>query len=229
MPPFLLRKLAPADLSAMAAVQSSCELAVAAGYLQPRTAADLAHAVAHPRGGSWGAYAGDRLVGFGMVRAGAPAGGGPPMPRIPAHAWPQDVAWLEGTVVHPDARGHGLQRRLLAIRLQAAADAGLDWAAAGTHAGNGASRRNLLAAGFAMVGMLRLPARAVCGYVRPTRQPLPVAGADHWVDGGDLDAHERLLGEGLVAVGEAGGLLRFRRWTGAADEVSRAVAGADPA
>ena len=84
-----------------------------------------------------------------------------------AHPTEATGAYEIAVSVHPDHRGRGWQNQLLAARLEALERAGVPWAASGTHAENHASRRNLLRAGFALVGMRTFTAHPVCGWLRP--------------------------------------------------------------
>lgn len=92
---------------------------------------------------------------------------GPPFPLVPEDDWPRRACGLGGTVVRPRARGRGFQRALVDARLAWAVRAGARWACAGVRLENAVSWRNLLARGFAVVGMRDDPGYPILGLLRP--------------------------------------------------------------
>lgn len=208
-----LCRLGPGDLAAVLALQDEAGRGVREGFLRARHEQEIVAVLSDGGpGGAWGVFVDERLCAFAILRLGAP-GHGPALPRVPDEDWPQRVGWLEGTLVHPDHRGRGWQSQLLAARLGALERAGVPWAASGTHAENHASRRNLLRAGFALVGMRTFTDQPVCGWLRPVGRGLPVAGPAWRVRDDDTGTQRQLLDQGLVGAGLEGDLVLFRRWT----------------
>lgn len=163
------RRLGPADLPAALALQARATDGLAPGFVIAKDAAALAPYLDGSRGAAFG-IGGARLDALALLRlptAAHPNPVGPvAFPIVPAAEWPLAVATFENAMVDPGARGRGLQRVLIAARLDAARAAGMRWAAAGIRLANVASWRNAIAGGFAAVGVRPDPGQPIFGLLR---------------------------------------------------------------
>lgn len=229
------RLLRSADLHAALELQRAVLLAPASPAFRVRSADELSTMLDGSRGLAFGIELapGAPLAAMALLRLPSrrSPNTGPPFPRVPPAHWPLDAGWLEGALVHPQARGLGHQRRLIDLRRAAAAAVGLRWLCAAALLANVASWRNLLQRGFAVVGLregaeVGAPGR-VLGLLAPgdggplatgSEGPLRVA-----LD--DADRLRQLLDAGHAGVALEGGALQLVRLQ-ADDAVPAARAGA---
>jgi ribosomal protein S18 acetylase RimI-like enzyme len=194
--------LAPRDLAAIHALHAAAG-PLPPGFLQPKTDAELLARLAGQGGAAHGIVLDGRLVAVALLRLPDAQHPNPPpgFPLVPPAEWPLLACGMEHALVHPDARGRGLQRALLAARLEHAARAGMHWAFAGVRLANQASWRNLLAAGFVIAGQRHDFGAPLIGLLRPVAAPLATGAADAGrVAPQDAEGHDAALGAGLVGV-----------------------------
>jgi GNAT superfamily N-acetyltransferase len=209
-------RLSPRDLPAMLALAAAAAPTLPPGFVLPRGAAELDAYLSGARGAAFGIARGGQLLAMALLRLPHPNEAPPPglrFPRVPAADWPGGCCGMEAALVHPAARGRGFQRALLAARLAHAGRAGARWAIAGTRLANVPSWRNLLAAGFAIVGQRHDMGAPLIGLLRGVAAPLDTLPADLLlVDAADAMGHDAALAAGLVGVAlEADGRVLYRR------------------
>ncbi len=208
------RRLTPHDLPAVLALGRAAGSALPPGFLMPRTEAEIAARLAGERGAVFGIVEQGVLLAMAMLRLHQPGEQHSlRFPMVPEADWPHGCCGMEHALVHQAARGRGFQRALLAARLAHAADMGTSWAIAGTRLANAASWRNLLAAGFAIVGQRHDMGAPLLGLLRGVTAPLPTQPADLvLVDAADSAGHDAALAAGLVGVAlAADGRVPYRR------------------
>lgn len=138
------RLLQPQDLAAMHGLHLRSIAGMAAQAVKPETVEFLA-SLLHGRGRVSGAWAGAELVAYGVLQHELLAHDAPrELLGLPGHA---PLCKLAGAAVHPDWRGHGLQRLLVQRRL---AMAGACSVFATSAPCNPASWRSLLACGLSV-------------------------------------------------------------------------------
>lgn len=194
--------LAPSDLAAIHALHAAAD-PLPPGFLQPKTDAELLAHLAGQGGAAHGIVLDGRLVACALLRLpdAAHPNPSPGFPLVPKADWKLLACGMEHALVHPDARGRGFQRALLAARLVHAARAGMRWACAGVRLANQASWRNLLAAGFAIAGQRHDFAAPLLGLLRPVAAPLATGMDDaRRVAPQDAAGHDAALAAGLVGV-----------------------------
>jgi ribosomal protein S18 acetylase RimI-like enzyme len=194
--------LAPRDLAAINALHAAAG-PLPPGFLQPKTDAELLARLAGQQGAAHGIFLDGRLAACALLRLPDPAHPNPPpgFPLVPPADWPLLACGMEHALVHPEARGRGLQRALLAARLEHAARMGMRWAFAGVRLANQASWRNLLRAGFAIAGQRHDFGAALLGLLRPVTAPLATGADDaRRVAPQDAAGHDAALAAGLVGV-----------------------------
>lgn len=197
-----VRRLHAGELAALCALQSEAAAGLPAGFLQGREAEAL-RAALEGQGGrtAWGVHLGEELLAAALLWVPGPEGlGGLPFPRVPPADWPGGVAFLESAMVRPAARGRGLQRALVAQRVDHARRLGLLWACAGTHLLNPASWTNLMAEGFSLVGLRLDRGYPIAGLLLPLRQGGWAGGAGETLEvaAGDTQGHMGALALGYV-------------------------------
>ena len=159
------------------------------------------------RGESLGAFAGERLVGYGSVTRPAAAD---------LDNYARDLGWtperagrvalLSAAMVDPGSRGQGLHRALIAARIALARERGVPELLVRAAPVNAASRRALLAHGFAVV-WLGVQGEGSLRHVmwRPIERAAwePPAAGDaglEWAAADDLETQRRLLADGRIGV-----------------------------
>ena len=150
----VLHRLGQQDAMDAQRLQARIALATPPGHLRDRTRDEFADIFSGKRGAAFGMRddAGE-LIAMGLLVTMDGRPDGPSFPRIPAEDWAQHCAFMESTMVLPHARGRGYQRLLLHMRMAEAKARGVRWFCAGVHRSNAPSLRNLIATGFAVVGM----------------------------------------------------------------------------
>lgn len=216
MPP-RVKQLTPADLADMLALQSAVAADLPAHFLRAKSEDDLRGYLDGRLGVAFGIFDRDAILATALLRlpgADHPnPESDPPFPLVPEADWPHRAAFLENAMVLPAARGRGVQRALLRLRLAHAAAAGMQWVCAGASLRNEASWRNLLAEEMTIVGLVD---RAV-----PTLGLLTAFDTDALatdpddrlsVAAQDRAGHQAALGHGYVGVSLApDGTVTYRR------------------
>lgn len=167
--PPTIRRLTLDDLPALLELRAAVAAGLPPGFLWGTTEAQL-RACLDGAGAAFGVPGPDgALDAAALLRLPDPGGSdpGPPFPLVPEADRPRRACGLGGTVVRPRARGRGLQRALVDARLAWAARTGMRWACAGARLENAVSWRNLLARGFAVVGMRDDLGYPILGLLRP--------------------------------------------------------------
>lgn len=204
-PGYLLRPLEATDLPALHQLNQAVEAALPdRGAFRLFGGADSFFA-AHlgTRGSSIGIFDGEALCAYGALTR-------PRADDVDNYAgdlgWPPErsgrVALLSAAMVAPTRRGLGLHRALIRARLVLAAELGHAEALARAAPANARSRRNLLAAGFAIVwlgtqaeGSLRhIYWRPLADGVAHTQGPIT------WVAGADFGVQQDLLSQAQLGV-----------------------------
>lgn len=195
-----LERLYPDDLPDLVALQAAICAEFPAGYLQLRSPHRLGELLAGQGGLAFGLRQGGQLLAAGLLRLPGPPGVRLTFPGVPPHDWPGAAALAEGALVAPEARGLGLQRRLLDRRAAAAASRERRWLCAATRLENGASWRNLLRAGFRLVGIREQGGVTQIALLRPLRTAcfLLEERIDRRVTAADATGHAEALAAGLV-------------------------------
>lgn len=209
-----LERLYADDLSHLVALQAAICTEMPEGYLQPRSAHQLGEFLAGQGGIAFGLRQEGQLLAAGLLRLPGPQGVRLTFPGVPPHDWPGAAALAEGALVAPVARGLGLQRRLLDRRAAAAAGRRRRWLCAATHLENGASWRNLLRAGFRLVGIRDLASFTQIAFLRPLSTGTFVLEEriDRRVSARDATGHAEALAAGLVGTALDGeGLITYCR------------------
>lgn len=199
-----LRPLQATDLDAVLALQGAVHGTVPPGFLRGRSREAWRRALAGAGEPAWGVFEHDVLQAAALLRLPEPARPniGPPFPGVPDADLPLRAAFLENALVAEAARGRGLQRALIDVRLAQAEAAGMHWACAGVRLGNVASWRNLLACGLVIGGIRREPEADVLA-MRRGFGPAAVHTDRHdagRVPAGDAAGHERALRCGYLGV-----------------------------
>lgn len=154
-----------------------------------------------------GLFDGDRLVAYSIL--GLPGPGDPNFGDdhgLATQALAR-VAHLDGAAVHPNFRGNGLQRRMIAWRLAAARAAGRTIALSTVAPGNVASLASMLSEGLQIralatrFGGLRfLMRRDEDGHRHEGRAAPEPEAIERWVPVGEVRVQEALLGRGWVGL-----------------------------
>lgn len=102
--------LLPHDLAAITALLHAVD--TPPGFMVPRSEADLLGHLSGTRGVGFGVFGHGRLLAMALLRLPRHDEPAPTLafPRVPPEDWPGGCAGMEGALVHPDARGLGLQR-----------------------------------------------------------------------------------------------------------------------
>jgi hypothetical protein len=213
------RRLAPADLPAILALQQAVLADLPAGFVRVRSAAEWAGFLDGTRGVVYGIAGAGALSAAALMMLPSAEAPGEPLEdeiakrgvvfsrglraRISERDWSRATGFLGNAMVRPEARRRGHQRALIAARLAHAAAAGMRWIFSGVHLHNGTSWRNLLAQGLAIAALRADPRHPLLGLIRGI-DPLAVA-----TDAGDrrrfaaheTSQHEAALVEGYLGVG----------------------------
>jgi GNAT superfamily N-acetyltransferase len=223
--PSLVRRLGPADLPALLALQEVVGASAPEGYLWPKPERDLRAYLSGARGAAYGIAAGDTLLALGLLRIpdrGHP-NGGPRFRLVPEHDWALHACFLEHTMVRPPARGRGCQRALVEVRLAHARSRGLRWACGGVRIGNRASWANLLAKGLVIADMRCDLGEPMLGLLGSLDGPAPASDpADRLsVAAGDAALHRAALRDGYIGVRLApDGSVAYQRLLGRAERAA---------
>jgi GNAT superfamily N-acetyltransferase len=209
----LLRQLDEDDFESVLALRKAVSRDLPENFMRTQTDEEVRACLAGSIGVAWGAEGSGGLLGVGMLHHPSPQASASlgAFPGVPKQDWPGRATFLGGTMVHPDARGAGLQRHLVDARKRYAAASGSRWVCAGAHVQNWPSWRNLLKGGMVVVGMrhdLGFPLLALIGSVHSVGRPMfSVTRSDdvRVIDIEDLTAHESAIAEGLVGLCDAGG------------------------
>jgi GNAT superfamily N-acetyltransferase len=209
--------LGPADLARVEALQAEVARGLPPGFLWPRPAGDLAAMLDGTRGATFGILEGSRLVAAGMLRL--PSADhpnvGPPLGPVPEGDMPHRAAFLESTMVRPEARGRGCQRTLIEARRAHAVAAGMRWLCAGVRLANARSWANLLACGLVIAGWRDDPGWLLIGLARPLAGPELVTdpGDARRVELPDEAGHRAALDDGYLGVRLAQAAVVYERQT----------------
>lgn len=212
-----LRRLGPADLPALLALQKTVIQDLPAGFLLAKDETALGSYVDGTRGVAFG------IVDAGVLRAAAllrvPSAAypnpesDPRFPIVPDEDWPTHAAFLENAMVEPEARGRGYQRALLDARIAQASAAGMRWICSGTDLRNQVSWTNLLRRGFVIGGLIERDGRSVIGLVRALG-PKPIAANPRdraTIPAQEAALHVAALRAGYVGVRMAGATVIYQR------------------
>jgi GNAT superfamily N-acetyltransferase len=210
-----LRRLTISDIDRIRTLHATAGRDLPPGFIRRKTDAQMCGYLDGTNGVAYGILDGGMLAAMGLLRipTGASRAGGPPFPLVPPEDWPFHACFLEHTMVHPRARGRGLQRTLLDARLRYAAGTTMRWTCGGVRLLNVASWKNLLSAGMVIAGIRRDPGYAVIGLLRAVDgRPLTAhAGDELAVAIDDVAGHERALADGRVGARIAvDGTVRYR-------------------
>lgn len=211
-----LRPLEPTDLDAVVALQADVRGTTPTGFVLGRTRESWRAALAGVGDRAYGVFEGGELQAAALLRLPDPARPyiGPPFPGVPDADLLLHAAFLENALVATAARGRGLQRALIDVRLAQAEAAGMRFACAGVRLDNVASWRNLLACGMVISGIRREPGADLLALLRGFGPA--AADIDRHDEGrvpaDDAAAHERALRCGCVGVAvDADGAVVYRR------------------
>jgi GNAT superfamily N-acetyltransferase len=204
-PAVTIQTLAPHHLPELVALQEEVVASATAGFLDPRSEQVLGEFLGGAQGDCIGVWEGDRLQAAGLLRLPHPdrPNEGPAFPTLTADAWRLEAAFLFGCMVRPQARGRGLQRRLVEARLALARSKGMRWACSGIAFDNTTSWRNLMACGMHVVGTRSAGGHLRVGFVRSLSSSAAEFAAGPFVltaGFGDQQAHVDALDAGLVGV-----------------------------
>jgi len=201
-PGYSLRRLSEADLPALHALNRG----VAAALHDPGAfrlfGGAEAFFAAHlgGRGASIGIFDAARLCAYGALTR-------PRAEDVDNYArdlgWAEEraarVALLSAAMVEPSGRGRGLHAALIRARLALAMELGHAEVLARAAPANARSRRNLLAAGFAIVWLgVQAEGSLRHLYWRPAGVAARTAGPLTWVAAADLMAQQVLLADGRI-------------------------------
>jgi len=215
-----MRRLAPADLGDVVALQDAVTAVLPQGYVRRMSDGDLRAFLDGSAGLAYGYGAPGALVCMSFLKipsARHPNPGGMPFPIVPAEDWERHAGFVANTLVLPEARGRGYQRALLDRRLVDAKAAGMRWLCGGAHLENVVSWRNLVARGFVVAGMRRDYGFPVIGLLYGYDPAALAADPDDAlrIPLRDLSAHEAAFAKGYVGVGiDADGSLVYQRRRG---------------
>ncbi|HEX2116204.1 MAG TPA: hypothetical protein VHM01_17505 [Alphaproteobacteria bacterium] len=213
-----LRLLGIEDGLSLLTLQDTVTEGLPPGYLRPKAEEALYYYLDGTLGVAYGIFEHNGLRASALLRlpdAEHPNPDAKPrFPIVPETDWPCHAAFLENAMVHPDARGRGLQRMLLDIRLTHAAAAGMRWACAASHLHNQASWSNLLGAGLVLAGLIEREGQPLIGLVaglgvaRITSDPRE----KRLVEARDKVQHLAALADGFVGVrSDARGAVVYQR------------------
>jgi GNAT superfamily N-acetyltransferase len=177
-----VHRLGPQDVTDAMRLQAEISTSTPAGYVRAKSPDDLEAIFAGIRGAAHGVRDEDgALIAMGLLMTiEALPPGAPAFPRVPLEDWPGRCAFMENTMVLPHARGRGYQRQLLDARIAEAATRGTRWLCSGVHLANQVSWSNLMAHGFAAVGMRMDFGYPVFGLLRRADGPLAVDARDQF-------------------------------------------------
>lgn len=198
--PFSWRLLAPSEQAAIDALHRRALGGAGPDVVKPEKPDFFARILG---GGGWviGVFDADRLVAYGIVQHALPESDDP---RALIGVSPDVLrVKLAGASVDPDLRGQGLQRALIAARVQLARSAfpGHPMVLYSTSApANFPSWSNLMAEGF-MVRAVKLYYGGHPRYVMVHEDGEWQRGAEMTLDPADLDLQRRLLSEGWRGIG----------------------------
>jgi ribosomal protein S18 acetylase RimI-like enzyme len=202
--PFLQR-LGPADLPKLLHLQQRVVADLPPGFIQSRDARELGRFLDGSAGLAFGASDAGQLQACALLRLPTLTlpNQGTGFPRVPAQDWPRHAAFLANALVAPAARGRGLHRRMLALRIERARATGMRWSCAGVALANRASWRNLLALGMRICGIrfdlgppllgLAMPLQPGTALACDARDELRIAARD-------ADAHRAACERGYLGV-----------------------------
>jgi GNAT superfamily N-acetyltransferase len=213
-----LRLLGIEDGLSLLTLQDTVTEGLPPGFLRPKAEEALYYYLDGTLGVAYGIFEGNRLCASALLRLPDPEHPNPDakprFPLVPEADWPCHAAFLENAMVHPDARGRGLQKTLLDIRLAHAAAAGMRWACAASHLHNQASWSNLLGAGLVLAGLIERDGQPLIGFA--TGLGLARVRSDprdnRLVEALDKAQHLSALGDGFVGVRrDADGAVVYQR------------------
>ncbi len=211
-----VRRLTAADLPHALALQREVGASVPVGFLRGKTESQLNDYLRGLTGAAYGAFEGGALQAMGLLRVPGPGrpNVGTAFPRVRKTDWPFHTAVLEHDLVAPAARGRGLQRMLIDVRIEAARQAGMRWLCAGVQLANIASWRNLLSQGLVIVDGVFMQGQSLLALLLPLDETGFETGAARqgWVLAGDAVGHEKALRAGYLGVRAAmGGTVLYER------------------
>jgi GNAT superfamily N-acetyltransferase len=212
-----LRRLGPADLPALLALQRAATEDLPDGFFRLKDEAALGPYLDGTYGLAYGIVEAGTLCAAALVSipdATHPnPESNPPFPIVPDPDWPCHAAFLESAMVHPDARGRGSQRSLLKARIAHAGAVGMRWACSGANLRNQVSWANLLRCGFVLGGLIERRGRIVIGLARALG-PTPIATDRRdraIVPAQDAALHRAALRAGFVGVRIVGASVIYQR------------------
>lgn len=212
-----LRRLGPADLPALLALQRAATEDLPAGFFRINDDAALGPYLNGAHGVACGIIEAGTLCAAALLRVPDATHPNPEskprFPIVPDADWPCHAAFLESAMVHPEARGRGYQRSLLKARIAHAGAAGMRWACSGANLRNQVSWANLLRCGFVLGGLIEREGRIVIGLARALG-PKPIATDRRdraLVPAQDAALHTAALRAGFVGVRIAGSTVIYQR------------------
>jgi hypothetical protein len=213
-----VRRLAPADLAEVVALQDAVTAGLPEGYVRKMSETVLRGFLDGSDGLAYGYGAPGALVCTSLLKIPSEQKPNPsdglPFPIVPPEDWPRRAAFVANTLVLPKARGRGYQRALLDRRIADAEAAGMRWLCGGAHLENFVSWRNLVARGFVVAGVRLDYGFPVIGLLYGYG---PRALASDPEDAlrvalRDVAGHQAAFGEGRVGVRvEPDGTIEYRR------------------
>jgi hypothetical protein len=213
----LLLRLGPDDLPQFLHLHHSVAAALPPGFIQPRDAKELRRFLDGSAGLAFGAADLGGLQACALLRlpTRAQPNQGDTFPRVPARDWPGHAAFLANALVAPAARGRGLHRRMLALRIERARAAGMRWVCAGVALANRTSWRNLLTLGMRICGIRFDLGPPLIGLVMPLQPGMALrcdARDELQVASQDADGHRAACESGyLGACCAADGRIVYQR------------------
>jgi hypothetical protein len=212
-----MRRLAPADLGEVLALQDAVTADLPSGFVRPMSV-DVVRALLEGTAGiAYGIGAPRALEAVAFLRIPREDRPNPVealrFPIVPPGDWPLHAAFVASTLVLPAARGRGHQRRFLDRRIADARAAGMRWLCGGGHLANVASWRNLLARGFMIGGMRRDYGFPVIGLAYSFDGAVETDPADALrIPLENADEHESAFAKGYLGVRvEPGGAIAYER------------------
>lgn len=198
----MLHRLSPQHLHKLQSLHEQVNANLPSGFLRVKSTDAMLSYLEGRAGAAFGVFENESLIAAGLVRVPVEAGSIRPLPLIPREDWPHATAVLEHAMVAPTARGRGLHRRLLEARCLHARDAGMRWLGGGANVNNIASWRNLLASGFAIVGIRVHVGHTLFGLLRSLDGVALSSSVAHrrLVHVRDTDEHLRALDDGYIGV-----------------------------